>query len=141
MDQRTRLSILLGFLAVLVLAIVIGVESLTAGAIVGVLGCLVVLSIGWWSGRRGRHIAWAEASAQIALGRALVLWKPGCVYCERLLLSLGRDPRVTWVNVWQDEQANARVRELNGGDELTPTVIIGDEVLRNPTADEIRALL
>lgn len=141
MDQRTRLSILLGFLAVLVLAIVIGVESLSAGSLVGVLACLAVLGIGWWSGRRGRHTAWTEASERITPGRALVLWKPGCVYCERLLLCLGRDSRVTWVNVWQDVQANARVRELNGGDELTPTVIIGDEVLRNPTADEIRAHL
>lgn len=141
MDRRTRLSILLGFVAVLVLAVVVGIESILAGTLVGVLGCLAVLVIGGWSGRRGRHTPWADASAGIGPGRAVVLWKPGCVYCERLLLILGRDSRVTWVNVWQDEQANARVRELNGGDELTPTVIIGDRVLRNPSADEVRSLL
>lgn len=71
----------------------------------------------------------------------MVLWKPGCLYCERLLLHLRSDSRVTWVNVWQDDKANAQVRAVNNGDELTPTVLLGDQVLRNPTAAELRERL
>ena len=67
-----------------------------------------------------------------------MLWKPGCLYCERLLRQLRSDDRMTWVNVWRDEAANAQVRAVNGGDELTPTVLLGDQVLRNPTAAELR---
>ncbi|RCS74726.1 hypothetical protein CIK68_06665 [Brachybacterium alimentarium] len=68
----------------------------------------------------------------------MVLWKPGCFYCERLMLQIGKDARVTWVNVWRDDAAQTRVRALNGGDELTPTVLIGEEALRNPSARELR---
>ncbi|MDO5736946.1 MAG: hypothetical protein Q4P15_10780 [Propionibacteriaceae bacterium] len=89
--------------------------------------------------RRGRHTPWAKASLRVAPGHAVVFWKPGCIFCERLLLAVGRNDRVTWVNVWADEEANAEVRRLNNGDELTPTAVVGERVLRNPSAAEMLA--
>lgn len=107
-----------------------------AGA-VAVVGLLLLAVLA----RRGRHTAWRAAAPRLASVAAVVLWKPGCVYCERMLLALRGDPRVVWVNVWADREANAEVRRHNGGDELTPTVLIGDEVLRNPGPDEVRERL
>ncbi|RMB59964.1 hypothetical protein EAX62_09570 [Tessaracoccus antarcticus] len=87
--------------------------------------------------RRGRHTPWATARGHVASGHAVVFWKPGCVFCERLLLAMGKDDRITWVNVWADKDANAEVRRLNGGDELTPTALVGERVLRNPSAQDM----
>ncbi|TRY18805.1 hypothetical protein FOJ82_06750 [Tessaracoccus rhinocerotis] len=97
--------------------------------------------LAWFLLRGGRHTPWERARRLVAPGHAVVFWKPGCSYCERLLRALGDDSRVTWVNVWKDEAANAELRSHNNGDELTPTALVGPEVLRNPSADELRAAL
>ncbi len=89
------------------------------------------------NGRRGRHTPWTEARKRIAPGHAVVFWKPGCMFCERLLKGVGKDDRVTWVSVWADKDANVEVCRLNDGDELTPTALVGERVLRNPSADEL----
>ncbi|MGO1926692.1 MAG: glutaredoxin family protein [Brachybacterium tyrofermentans] len=141
MDRRTLSSLAVGLGGVVVVAVVLGLEDLRAGVLTGVVGVVVVLGLTFWSARRGRHTPWPRAAEDLAAGCAVVLWKPGCVYCERLLLQIRSDPRVTWVNVWRDEQANAQVRAVNGGDELTPTVLLGEDVLRNPSAHELRAAL
>lgn len=141
MPRHQRWSFLLLTAGVLALAVVTGLDDVRQGLTIGLLGGLGMFVLALWSGRRGRHIPWARAAARIAPGHAVVLWKPGCVYCERLLVQLRTDPRVTWVNVWRDEEANAQVRAVNGGDELTPTVLLGELVLRNPTAAELRARL
>lgn len=98
---------------------------------------LVGLALVALNGRRGKHTSWRKAQGSIAPGHAVVFWKPGCVYCERLLHAVGKDSRVTWVNVWVDQDANDEVCALNNGDELTPTAVVGDRVLRNPSADEL----
>ena len=41
-------------------------------------------------------------------------------------------------NVWEDPSASRTVREVNGGDELVPTVQVGDQFLSNPTLRQIR---
>lgn len=87
------------------------------------------------------HTPWDSAQPQIADDHAVVLWKPGCEFCAQLLTELRDHPAITWVNVYEDEAANTRVRELNNGDELTPTVLVGERVLRNPSAEELRAIL
>ncbi|ATG50773.1 hypothetical protein CFK38_03980 [Brachybacterium vulturis] len=138
MPRQQRWSLALVAVAILAMAAVMAMDDLRQGIIAGVLGALVLAGAAVWSGRRGRHTPWARAEARISPDHAVVLWKPGCLYCERLLLQLGKDPRVTWVNVWRDEDANARVRAVNGGDELTPTVLLGTQVLRNPSATELR---
>lgn len=138
MPHPTLRTAAVGTLAVAAMVLVLGGDDLRTGVMVGVVGEIAVLIVAVWAGRRGRHTPWPRAIATLAPGRALVLWKPGCLYCERLLLQLGGDPRVIWVNVWRDEDAQARVRAVNRGDELTPTVLVGEDVLRNPTAQELR---
>ena len=132
--------------ALAVVAVAAGVavgrsSGVSAGLGVSAVALALTGAYGWWSLRTGPHVSWTQATEQLAQGQAVVLWKPGCVYCERLLRALGRNERVTWVNVWQDEDANARVRSLNDGNELTPTVLVGDQVLRNPSAGEVEARL
>ncbi|WP_461107120.1 glutaredoxin family protein [Tessaracoccus terricola] len=102
---------------------------------------LLAGALAWFMLRRGRHTPWARAGAQVGPGHAVVFWKPGCMYCERLLRALGNDNRITWVNVWKDADANTELRRHNDGDELTPTALVGDGVLRNPSADELQAAL
>ena len=108
----------------------------------GAAGLAATIGLGWFSLRRGRHVPLERARALAADdGAAIVLWKPGCGYCEVLLHRLrGRDD-IAWVNVWADDEANALVRSVNGGDELTPTVLVGEMVLRNPSAAELAAVL
>lgn len=87
------------------------------------------------------HTPWATAENRIAPDHAVALWKPDCEFSIQLHAALRDDPSVTWVNITQDDAARIRLRELNDGNELTPTVLVGKQVLRNPTADELRALL
>lgn len=77
----------------------------------------------------------------IAPGRAVVFWKDGCPWCHRLLRAMAGDDRVAWVNVFRDPAGDTRCREVNEGDQLTPTAIIGPTVLRNPSAEELREAL
>jgi len=137
-QNQVRASIaVLAVVAVAVAAWIGARSGLVAGLGTGVVALGLVAAYGWWSLRGGRHTPWAEARGSVRDGHAVVLWKPGCRYCERLLRALGADERVTWVNVWRDPDANQAVRDLNGGDEYTPTVLVGSAVLRNPTAEEV----
>ena len=102
---------------------------------------LVGIALVALNGRRGRHTAWGDAQEWMGPGHAVVFWKPGCMYCERLLRAVGDDDRVTWVNVHVDQEANDEVCRLNNGDELTPTALVADRVMRNPSAEELLASL
>lgn len=139
----TQVRLFLGLLAAFVVALAwrFGRDNPLHGALIGVLGLVVWVALARMSLRRGRHAPWATAQERLAAGDAVVLWKPGCVYCERLLHRLADTPGVTWVNVWADKEANAAVRAVNDGNEYTPTVLIGDQVLRNPTGEEVLAAL
>lgn len=129
-------SLLVAFTVAVVLLWSSGVSGwwVTAVGVVGVAFLAV-------HARRGRHTSWEAARRQLGPDHAVVFWKPGCMFCEQLLRAVGKDERVTWVNVWVDEQANAEVRRLNDGNELTPTALVGDRVLRNPSAHELLASL
>ncbi|MEU9825311.1 glutaredoxin domain-containing protein [Micromonospora chersina] len=66
-------------------------------------------------------------------GRPVVYWRPGCRYCLRLRLHLGRRAgRAYWVNIWRDPDGAAAVRAVTGGDETVPTVVLRDEAVVNP---------
>ncbi len=69
-------------------------------------------------------------------------WRPGCPYCLKLKtrLRLGGIP-FDPVNIWAAQDAAAVVRSVNGGDELVPTVRIGDRYLSNPSYREVRTAL
>ncbi|GAA3114830.1 glutaredoxin domain-containing protein [Streptomyces echinatus] len=66
-------------------------------------------------------------------GRPVVYWRPGCKYCLRLRIRLGRGARqLHWVDVWRDPAGAAAVREANGGDETVPTVVVAGRPHTNP---------
>lgn len=72
----------------------------------------------------------------------IVYWRPGCPYCValKLRLRLARIP-FTAVNIWRDPLGAELVRAHNSGDELVPTVQIGDVVLSHPRFGDIRRTL
>jgi glutaredoxin len=90
-----------------------------------------------------RSPADAEARRRAATdGVPLIYWRPGCTFCVRLRLSLGRGGRrAVWVNVNRDPAASARVRSVNDGNETVPTVFVGDEHRTNPSPAWVRSLL
>jgi glutaredoxin len=65
----------------------------------------------------------------------VVYYRPGCPFAIRLrvALTLRRVP-FTSVKFRADEVAAARVREVNDGNEISPTVRIGETYLSNPSA-------
>ena len=70
----------------------------------------------------------------------VVYWRPGCPFCLALRTKLrltGTPHRL--VNVWQDADASALVRSVNGGNELVPTVQVGERFLSNPSLRAVRA--
>ncbi|GAA4416881.1 hypothetical protein GCM10023148_14400 [Actinokineospora soli] len=71
---------------------------------------------------------------------AIVYYLPGCPYSTRLrvALTLRRVPFRS-VRFRDDEEGAARVREVNGGNELSPTVRVGDTWLSNPSAKAVAA--
>lgn len=76
------------------------------------------------------------------MGVATVYWRPGCPFCLRLRLALRltRTPH-RLVNVREDPEASALVKSHNGGNELVPTVVVGDVVLSNPGIGQVRRAL
>jgi glutaredoxin-like protein len=68
--------------------------------------------------------------------------RPGCPFSAKLRakLALARIP-YTKVDIWQDKDAAALVRSVNDGNELVPTVKVGEVFLSNPSVREIKAAL
>ncbi|MFB6814702.1 glutaredoxin domain-containing protein [Streptomyces sp. NPDC056347] len=75
-------------------------------------------------------------------GRPIVFWRPGCTYCMRLRLRLGRDARrMHWVNIWRDPAGAAAVRAANDGNETVPTVVVAGRPHTNPAPSWVREQL
>ncbi|WP_458247948.1 glutaredoxin domain-containing protein [Streptomyces sp. MAI_2237] len=75
-------------------------------------------------------------------GRPVVYWRPGCTYCVRLRLRLGRRARrLHWVDIRRDPAGAAVVRAANGGDETVPTVVVGGRAHTNPDPEWVRRQL
>ncbi len=72
----------------------------------------------------------------------LFYYKPGCPHAIRLraTLILHRVPHRS-VRFRDDEDGAARVREVNDGDEMSPTVRIADRWLTNPAWREVRDVI
>ncbi|WP_394943643.1 glutaredoxin domain-containing protein [uncultured Ilumatobacter sp.] len=69
-------------------------------------------------------------------------WRPGCGFCSSLqhgLDKLGIE-RVEH-NIWESNADAAIVRSHANGNEVVPTVVIGDRALVNPSAREVVAFL
>ncbi|MBC8484212.1 MAG: NrdH-redoxin [Actinobacteria bacterium] len=72
----------------------------------------------------------------------VVYWRPGCGFCRRLRKGLDRaGVQRTEHDIWDDEAARSFVRSVNGGNEIVPTVVIGDRLLVNPRVEEVLALV
>lgn len=75
-------------------------------------------------------------------GRPVVYWRPGCQYCLRLRIRLGRSAhRLHWVDIWRDPEGAAAVRAANGGDETVPTVVVAGRPHTNPDPAWVREQL
>ena len=64
----------------------------------------------------------------LASGGVVVFWRPGCQFCARLIRELGPERRAVpyWVNIWDEDEAAARVRRLHEGNETVPTGVTAD---------------
>ena len=75
-------------------------------------------------------------------GAPVIYWRPGCTYCLRLRLALGRlGSRAVWVDVSSDPAASARVRAASGGNETVPTVFVDGSAAVNPRPSWVRERL
>jgi mycoredoxin len=71
-----------------------------------------------------------------------VYWRPMCGYCEVLKRDLVRRAiPFEAVDIWNDRSKAEVVREATGGDEIVPTVQVGERFLVNPSADAVADLL
>ncbi|AJE44084.1 glutaredoxin domain-containing protein [Streptomyces nodosus] len=87
-----------------------------------------------------RSIGALEAQSRSAVdGRPVVFWRPGCKYCLRLRIRLGRGARrAHWVDIWRDPAGAAVVRAANDGNETVPTVVVGGRPHTNPDPAWVR---
>ncbi|MEE4495862.1 glutaredoxin domain-containing protein [Streptomyces sp. BE230] len=87
-----------------------------------------------------RSIGVQEAQRRSAAdGRPVIFWRPGCAYCLRLRIRLGRSARrAHWVDIWRDPAGAAVVREACDGNETVPTVFVGGRPHINPDVEWVR---
>ncbi|MGW0773967.1 glutaredoxin domain-containing protein [Streptomyces sp. NPDC002835] len=90
-----------------------------------------------------RSIGALEAQRLSAVdGRPVVFWRPGCTYCLRLRIRLGRNARrLHWVDIWRDPAGAAAVRAANDGNETVPTVLVAGRPHVNPDPAWVREQL
>ncbi|MFF8293797.1 glutaredoxin domain-containing protein [Streptomyces sp. NPDC016309] len=90
-----------------------------------------------------RSIGAQKAQRRSAVdGRPVVFWRPGCKYCIRLRIRLGRSARqLHWVNIWRDPAGAAAVRAANDGNETVPTVVVTGQPHTNPDPRWVREQL
>ncbi|MET7609195.1 glutaredoxin domain-containing protein [Streptomyces avermitilis] len=90
-----------------------------------------------------RSIGAQEAQRRSAVdGRPVVFWRPGCKYCIRLRIRLGRSARqLHWVNIWRDPAGAVAVRAANDGNETVPTVVVAGQSHTNPDPRWVREQL
>ncbi|WP_043477795.1 glutaredoxin domain-containing protein [Kitasatospora sp. MBT66] len=90
-----------------------------------------------------RSVAAAEAQRRSAVdGRPVVYWRPGCKYCIRLRIRLGRSARrLHWVDIWRDPAGAAVARAANDGNETVPTVVVAGRSHTNPDPEWVREQL
>jgi len=87
-----------------------------------------------------RSIGTADAQRRSAVdGQPIVYWRPGCTYCLRLRIRLGRRARrLHWVDIWRDPAGASAVREANDGNETVPTVVVAGRPHTNPDPKWVR---
>ncbi len=67
-----------------------------------------------------------------------VYWRPMCGYCNTLKRELDRHGiAYDDVDIWEHREKAEIVRRATGGDEIVPTVQIGERFFVNPSAIEV----
>lgn len=107
----------------------------------GIIAVIALLTAAWFvspalggSGRCWNTIRDSDDDSPV-----VVFWRPGCIYCLRLRTALGAaGNKAEWVNIWQDDDGRAFVRQHNDGNETVPTVILADGVVTNPPPARVR---
>ena len=71
----------------------------------------------------------------------VVLWRPHCPFCRMLFLGIERHGlEVELRNIWEDDEARALLNQRIGS-ETVPSVLVGDEILLNPSITELMAVV
>ena len=69
----------------------------------------------------------------------VVLWRPHCPFCSLLFADIERAGLVVETrDIWRDAEARALLNERIGC-ETVPSVLVGDDLLVNPSIDELLA--
>ncbi len=82
-----------------------------------------------------------HATAQASAGEddLIVYWRPGCIYCDRLRVALGRHRAdVIWVDIHSDAEASEYVAGFHDGNRVVPTVVTGAGLMIDPVPAAIR---
>ena len=68
-----------------------------------------------------------------------VYWRPMCGYCEELKSALdARGVAYDTVDIWADRTKAEVVKAATGGDEVVPTVQVGEDTfLVNPSVEQV----
>lgn len=76
------------------------------------------------------------------MAEVTVYWRPMCGYCAILKGELDeRGIAYDNINIWENRDQAEVVKAANGGDELVPTVKIGEDFMANPSVDQVLAAL
>ncbi|MFD7862435.1 glutaredoxin domain-containing protein [Streptomyces sp. NPDC059783] len=125
-----------------VLAAALFAEGSTAGGVAVAVVFLVIALVHsplFFPASTGAAEALRRGAAD---GRPVVFWRPGCAYCIRMRLRLGRSARrMHWVDIWSDPAGAAEVRAANDGDETVPTVFVAGRPHTNPPPAWVRGQL
>lgn len=81
-------------------------------------------------------------NSEVFVANVTVYWRPMCGYCETLkdeLSAKGIDYES--VDIWNDRDQAEMVKSANNGDELVPTVRVGETFMANPTVDDVVAAM
>ena len=71
-----------------------------------------------------------------------VYTRPGCPFSAALRWQLRRlAVPVREIDIWADRAAAGVVRDITGGDETVPTVVVGTRAMVNPGVDKVRTAL
>jgi mycoredoxin len=71
----------------------------------------------------------------------VVLWRPHCPFCRILFSGIERHGlEVETRNIWEDDDARELLNRRIGS-ETVPSVLVGDEILVNPSITELMAVL
>ena len=73
--------------------------------------------------------------------KPIVLWRLHCPFCRILFSGIERHGLdVETRNIWEDEDARALLNRRIGS-ETVPSVLVGDEILVNPSITELMATI